>query len=132
MLFLSIPLPLLAPTLSCVYVRAESGLNPFEKVFTVICEIESGNDSSRVNMDDPNGGSWGIAQIGQLKLDEYNAAHNTHHVLKDLFCKELSRSIFMFHCMQFISIDTAIKRWNGSGKQADDYLKRVKSKLWIQ
>lgn len=100
-----------------------------ENVFTAICYIESRGNPYVVNFDDPNGGSWGVAQIGQLKLNEFNRANKTQYKISDLLDVKLSKRIFLFHCRQYKDIDIAIRSWNGSGEKAQKYLKLVKERL---
>ena len=46
---------------------------------------ESRNASSvKPNLQDPGGGSFGIMQMGQGALDDYNAKHNTKYTLQDI------------------------------------------------
>lgn len=43
-----------------------------------------GQSSVKPNLQDPGGGSFGIMQMGQGALDDYNAKHNTKYTLQDI------------------------------------------------
>jgi len=128
--FFLLSIRLLAPGyLSGVILKAEP-VKPYERIFKVICQIESNNDSLAVNLNDPNGGSFGIAQIGWLKLSEYNQATGANYKLTDLFSVELSKKIFLWHCMNYPDIETACKRWNGSGSATLVYWDKITAYLF--
>jgi hypothetical protein len=61
------------------------------------------------------------------KLTDYNRANNACLTLQDCFDEVVSRKVWLWHCSQYSDLETAIKRWNGKGSMADDYLTRV---LW--
>jgi hypothetical protein len=118
-----------APPFQSGWIVRQEPINLFERYWTATTQIESQNDSLAVNLNDPNGGSFGIAQIGWLKLDEYNQANGTNYKLTDLFSVELSKKIFFWHCSNFPDIETAVKRWNGSGSATLIYWDRILAEL---
>lgn len=105
-------------------VRPEA-ISPYEKIWLAVCKTESDNNPLAVNMNDPNGGSFGIAQIGRLKLSEYNTANKANYKLTDCFGVELSKKIFYWHCMRYPDIETAVKAWNGSGSAVVVYWNKI-------
>lgn len=121
---------LTAPPSPCVMIFASEGINPYIGAWNATCAIESRFDPFAHNSKDPNGGSFGIAQIGQLKLNEYNQANNTNYHLKDCYDVSISQKIFFWHCMKYgTDIKTACKAWNGSGPATIEYWKLVSSRL---
>jgi hypothetical protein len=121
-----IPLRLLAPQpYQCVVLR-QSGLNPFENAFKAVCLVESNGNPQAYNHAEK---ATGIAQIRQVKLDDYNRHTGSSIKLEDCYCPEVSRQVFMWHMAQYdpANIDMAIRRWNGSGTATHEYLKKVKN-----
>jgi len=105
--------------------------HPYEKIWQAAIYVESRGDPFAVNPLDPNGGSWGIVQIGQLKLNEYNLEHGTNLVLKDCFDVEISKKIFMHHMAKYNDIETAIRGWNGSGPKTLEYWSLIQKALLL-
>ncbi len=127
-----IAIKLSAPPAGCLSILAGESVNPYDNVWKAISVIESGNNRFAVNFEDPNGGSYGIVQIGQLKLNEYNTANGTDYKLADCFDVEVSRKIFMWHFMKYgTDIETASKAWNGSGPMTNIYWDKVRKQLTI-
>jgi hypothetical protein len=114
-------------------IPAGQSINPYLDAWQATGAVESSNNRFAVNYKDPNGGSYGIVQIGQLKLDEYNAANGTNYQLADCFDIEVSRKIFMWHYMKYgIDIETASKAWNGSGPATEEYWRKISAELIVQ
>ena len=101
------------PPLATMYIERLSPVNPYDRIFAKVCRVESNFNSYAVNLNDPRGGSWGIVQIGSQKLSEYNEANGTNYGLIDLFNVELSKRIFIWHCMKYQDLETACREWNG-------------------
>lgn len=128
-LLLWIPVQLLAPAERCLTIIQTEAINPYIPYWNAVGYVESRFDPYAINKEDPNGGSHGIVQIGQEKLDEYNTANGTHYTLQDCYDIEISRKIFMWHMMQFNDIEIAVKRWNGSGPKTLDYWELIQNRL---
>lgn len=122
-------IPVFAPVERVFYINKTEGINPYEAIWNATCAVESSFDPFAYNSIDPNGGSFGIVQIGRLKLNEYNEANGTNYHLQDCYDVGISRKIFMWHCMKYTDIETASKKWNGSGPLVEEYYKKVKYKL---
>lgn len=124
--FIFFPGQLRAPAKECLIIIRPAPIDLFRVAYAAVAMVETRNNQFEVNFGDPGGGSWGPVQIGVLKLADYNRAHGTNYTLADCINMELSRHIFYWHCSRFNCIDTAILRWNGGGREAREYLKRVK------
>jgi hypothetical protein len=101
------------PGKTIIYLESIAPIQPYERLWQATCEVESNNNPFAVNLSDPNGGSWGIAQIGTLKLNEFNEANGTNFKLIDLFDTSISKQIFVWHCMKYQSLEQASRIWNG-------------------
>lgn len=121
---------LFAPDDNAIYVGSAEGINPYIAIWNATCKVESDNYAGAYNENDPNGGSYGIVQIGQLKLNEYNEANGTDYQLKDCFSIAISRKIFMWHYTHYgTDIETACKAWNGSGPMTEKYWRKIQEHL---
>jgi hypothetical protein len=124
-LFLLFCIPLLqAETGVKFYVLKSESVNLYLTVWETVKQVETGGDDFAVNEKEQ---AYGVGQIRQCKLDDYNRANKSVLTLQDCFNEAVSRKVWLWHCAQYDDIETAIKRWNGSGSMADDYLIRV---LW--
>ena len=73
--------------------------------------------------------AYGIAQIRQVKLNEYYRATGIRYTLKQCLNEDVSREIFYWHCDKWGSPELAAKRWNGSGPMTIAYWNKVKRYL---
>lgn len=113
------------PDAPVLYIQESEGINPYTKIWNVVCYVESKNNPFAVNSNDPNGGSFGIAQIGRLKIAEFNKANGTNYTPMDCFNVDLSKRVFIWHCMNYHNIEAAVKAWNGSGKATLEYWQKI-------
>jgi hypothetical protein len=125
-ILLIIPFQLSAPPNRCLVIAKEEGINPYLKIWEAVKVIESGNNNYAINFKE---GAYGAGQIRKIKLDWYFQRTGIKHELRDCFDAEVSKSIFMYHMMQYDDENKAIMRWNGKGIKAEKYLKRVKAQL---
>jgi predicted transcriptional regulator of viral defense system len=122
-LFLLFCIPLLqAETGTKFYVLKSEPVNLYLTVWEAVKQVEAGGDNFAVNEKEQ---AYGAGQIRQCKLIDYNRANNAVLTLQDCFNEAVSRKVWLWHCSRYNDIETAIKRWNGQGKMADDYLNRV-------
>lgn len=128
LILLSISIPAFAPGFETLIAETPERINPFEKIWAAICKIESDFDPFAYNATE---NSCGIAQLREIRLLDYNIRTGSDHVLSDAFDANFSKSVFMFyaHLYGHHKTDQLIKSWNGSGKRADEYVKKVKHEL---
>jgi hypothetical protein len=118
---------LTAPPTSCTFIEITEGINPYEKIWSAVCLVESDNDPYAVNYDE---GAFGIAQIRDVRLKDYN--HHTGEKVSRIACFDVltSKRIFMHYASQFRPEDIKgiCRSWNGQSKE-NKYYKRIKKTL---
>ena len=127
-LLLLLPLKLFAPEAPAVTVVELSPINPYKPLAEAVSAVESLKNAFAVNVEEQ---AYGMYQIRQCKLDDFNAAHRTKYVLADLFDVCLSERIFYWHCGQYSPYDfeTIARAWNGSGEMTKIYWEKVELEL---
>ena len=125
---LILPLALFAPEAPAVTVAELSPINPYQPLAEAVSVVESLKNAFAVNVEEQ---AYGMYQIRQCKLDDFNAAHGTNYVLTDLFDVSLSEGIFYWHCGQYSPYDfeTIARAWNGSGEMTKIYWEKVELEL---
>jgi hypothetical protein len=99
-----------------------------EAAFKAVCAVESKSNPLYHNEHE---NAVGVAQIRQIRVDDYNLRTGSYIKLEDCYNVEVSRRIFMYYAELYgvDHMDEAIKRWNGSGEKTDKYLEKVKQQL---
>ncbi len=115
-----------APGLTEVLIPAGEVIKPYEIYWEAVCQVESSGNPFAINLEE---GSYGISQIRQIKLDWYNARTGSKINLEDCYSPLVSKTIFLYHCAQYNSIEIAVKAWNGSGWMTEIYWNKVKKVL---
>ena len=127
-LLLLLPLKLFGPKAPAVTVVELSPINPYKPLAEAVSVVESFKNAFAVNVEEQ---AYGMYQIRQCKLDDFNDAHGTKYVLADLFDVCLSERIFYWHCGQYSPYDfeTIARAWNGSGEMTKVYWNKVEREL---
>jgi hypothetical protein len=99
-------------------------MEPYEALWRAVCLVESGNDSLAYN---PIEQAYGIAQIRQIRLNDYAKRTGIVYTLEQCYDKEISKSIFMYYCQG--DYEDVAKSWNGSGVKTIEYWDKVVLKL---
>lgn len=112
------------------YILAKFEINPYNKLFNAICMVESSMNPMAIKEDEQ---AYGIAQIRQCRLNEYNRLTGKLYNLTDCFNPKVAREIFMYYC-QGRDFQTISRAWNGgergkTKKSTQIYWRKVKSKL---
>jgi len=115
-----------APGDRSIILERPAEINPYTGIWEAVCWVESRHNAAAINPDEQ---AYGIAQIRQCKLNDYNQAWGSDHDITDCLDPELSRKIFMWHCAQYDNQDEAVRRWNGSGPATYEYLAMVRSRM---
>ena len=118
-------LRLSAPVLEGAIIMQGEPIDPFEAVWRAVTMVESSGDAYAYNSKE---GATGIAQIRQVRIDDYNKRAGTNYRLSDMYNPELSKRVFMYYADPY-DMDGSIMRWNGSGRQTVIYLNKVKNLL---
>jgi len=111
-----------------VIVQAEK-IRPYEAVFNAVCKVESNNDPLAIGDKHLEEYSYGVAQIRQIKLDDYFRQTGIRYTTKDCYSESVSKEIFMHHMMQYPNIEIGVRRWNGKLSLTDAYWKRIQKHL---
>lgn len=122
MLFKSLP----APGYATLVVTRESAIEPYEKLWKITCFIESTN---RPYVIGDNGESYGIAQIQQVRLDDYFEKTGIRYSVADCFNVDVSKKIWLYYASQFDyrDIKSISKDWNKS--KTNRYYLKVKNEF---
>jgi len=101
---------------------------PYEPLWKAVCEVESSNNVFAVNEDEQ---AYGISQIRQIRLDDYNNRTGKNITLTDCFDYNVSREVFMYYALMYDTseFETIARRWNGSGQMTVVYWGKVKSRI---
>ncbi len=129
LIFLFTPAPLLyAPESHTVAVGEPKPINPYQPLIEAISLVESSLNPFAINKDEQ---AYGLLQIRQCKLDDFNKANGTDLILTDMFNALLSARVFMWHCLKYDNhnFETIAKSWNGSGPKTEVYWEKVKEQL---
>jgi hypothetical protein len=109
--FLSIKL--VAPDNNSVIIPVPMKINPWLDLWEATCIVESENNPSKINFLE---GAYGIVQIRQCKLDEFNKTTSKNYLISTVLSEYVSREIFLHHCSECNSIEEAARKWNGGPK----------------
>jgi hypothetical protein len=107
---------------SLFVLRAER-INPYEKLWTAICKIESNNNPLAYCIDVNGKPSIGVAQIQESKLIDFNKATGKRYNHSDCFNPVISREIFMHFASG--NYKRCAKAWNGKGKLTEVYWEKL-------
>jgi hypothetical protein len=110
-LILLISMRLFAPGITQFCIEKAEAIKPYERIWDLICKIESNNDSLAFCIDINGLPSVGIAQIQESRLDDFNRANRTNFVLNDCFNPRISKQIFMFFAHG--DLESISRKWNG-------------------
>jgi hypothetical protein len=109
-LFFFISIPIFAPADNSVIIQVPEEINRWLGLWRATCTIESENKSDMINIRE---GAYGIVQIRQCKLDDYNKATSGNYVLSAVVDEAVSMEIFLHHCSLCNSDEEAARTWNG-------------------
>ena len=116
-----------APEYRCLWISRPEPIQPYEKIWLAICQVESGGNRYAYHMEADGWPAVGIAQIRWCRLKEYNTFTSHHYQMKDMYDVAKSKDVFMFYASKLDDPELIIRRWNGSGSTTYKYLKKVKA-----
>jgi len=126
MLLLIIPIKCLAPSTVNLTVVVRSPIERYLPLYRAVAFVETHENALSVNLEE---WAFGIIQIRQCMLDDFNRATGFNYSLFDCYREEVSKKIFYWHCCRYVDFELCARRWNGSGKMTDNYWVKVKNKL---
>ena len=101
-----------APPNQAVYIPEVEAIMPFEALFHATCAVESDFNPYAIGDKHLKKHSFGIVQIRESRLNDYNKKNGMHYRVKDLFNPEISKKIFMYYC-QTPDLEVVARTWNG-------------------
>lgn len=109
-----------------LFILKHEVINPYEKLYKAICMEESSIRSNIINQEEQ---AYGIVQIRQIRLDDYQRLTGKHYELKDCLKTSVSKEIFMFYAMRYNNdLSLIARKWNGSGRETYKYWNRINKK----
>ena len=73
--------------------------------------------------------AYGIAQIRDIRIRDYNERTGKGYTLEDCLDSAISREVFMYYAEKIGDYEKAAKKWNGSGYMTEIYWEKVKKEL---
>jgi hypothetical protein len=107
---------LFAPAHNSLIIPVPGEINRWMDLWRATCWVESENNPDKINIIE---GAYGIVQIRQCKLDDYNRATSDNYNLSAVVDKEVSREIFLHHCSLYKTAEEASRTWNGGPRGMD-------------
>ena len=120
-----------APPSGAVAIFESEAINPFENLFKAVCQVESSGNRFAIGDKHLKEWSCGIAQIRQVRIDDYFRRTGIRYTTDDMFCSEKSREVFMHYASQNNPHDLMkiAKSWNGSGDMTIAYWSKIRKHL---
>ena len=126
-LILGLYLPLFAPTGYGEYnMKAEKEESGYEELWRAVCFVESSNVHDTINFNEM---AYGIAQIRDIRIRDYNQRTGETLTLEDCLDSANSRRVFMYYAEKLGDWEKVARRWNGSGSKTDIYWEKIQKQL---
>lgn len=103
----------LSPTPAPVFYITEGvAIRPYEDIWQAVCIVESSNNPLAHNVKE---NAVGIAQIRQVRINDYNRRTGEHYKLKEMYDPAKAKSVFMYYAMEIgeNNAEKIIRCWNG-------------------
>jgi hypothetical protein len=110
LLLLLISSRIFAPANNSLIIPVPEKINRWLDLWLATCTIESENNPGMINIVE---GAYGIVQIRQCKLDDYNKATSKSYNLSAVANESISLEVFLHHCSSCNSPEEAARTWNG-------------------
>jgi hypothetical protein len=101
---------LFAPAHNSLVIPVPGEINRWMDLWRATCLVESENNPDKINIIE---GAYGIVQIRQCKLDDYNKATSGSYILPADINMSVSKEIFLHHCSVCKTDEEAARTWNG-------------------
>lgn len=116
-----------------IYLRVvqKAPINPYEQIWSAVCMVESGGNRFAVGDMHLTTHSYGIVQIRQERLTDYNRLTGSNYSLMEMFEVDKSKKVFMFFASQYSpeDIEGIARSWNGRGASSAEYIEKVKKRM---
>jgi len=102
----------------------------YDDIFFAVTMVESRGNPNAYNSKE---NAVGLAQIRQIRIDDYNARTGDSLSLNDAYDPFIAKKIFVYYAdlIGKENRDLIIRKWNGSGPMTYEYLKKVKHYLTV-
>jgi len=125
------PLKLTAPAENYIVILQPNN-DPIEALWKAVCIVESNNNPLAVGDKHLKNHSYGISQIRESRLKEFNKLAGKSYTVNDLFNPDVSQEIFYYYAVG--SYEEIARRWNGgingmNKKSTENYWKLILKKL---
>lgn len=122
-----------APPPGIISIPQSDPVNPYEYLWVATCIVESNNKPHAVGDLHLSTHSYGIVQIRQSRLSDFNRSRAKHYTLPDMFDVTKSKEVWMWSASRYAPDDiVSISRsWNGWTAQSLAYVEKIKSKLYF-
>ena len=119
---------LFAPEAGLLPVLDPDPVNPYQELWEATCFVESTCNPDTINAYEQ---AYGIAQIRQIRIDDYNNRTGSHYSLYDCLDSTTARKIYMYYASKYgpMDLETIARRWNGSGPMTEEYWEKIKINL---
>jgi hypothetical protein len=125
LLFAMICNSLPAPGFRGFVIPATESINIFTAFVKAVTWVESRDDKYTYNARE---NAVGAFQITPIRVKDYNRRTRSHYKLEDFYDYELSRKMFLYYA-RGKNLETAARRWNGSGPKTIQYWNKVQARL---
>ena len=122
-----------APGTNTLMVFVTDPIRPYEKIWEATCKYESNNDPYAIGDKHLRHKSYGVAQIRQVRLDDYFKRTGIRYTTKDMFDPVKSKEIFMYYASGS-DMEAIARKWNGGDrgmqkKSTIKYWKQIQKRL---
>ena len=114
-----------APIRKVLYIKEAIPIQPYEKIWDAVCQIESNKRPYAFNEEE---NARGIAQIRPIRLRDFNKLTGKHYTIDDMYDVKKSKEVFLYYATQYecSNPEKIVRKWNGSGKKTITYWNKVK------
>lgn len=106
-------------------------VNSLDRLWLATCYVESRFNEYAIKEDE---GAYGIAQIRQIRLDDYYQKTGVYYTLTDCFKVEVAKEIWYYYAENVhagFDYCTIARSWNGSGPMTWEYWDKIEEALKI-
>jgi len=98
-----------------LYINQDTPIQPYEKLWLAISKVESGGDPFAIGDKHLKNKSYGIVQIRQTRLDDYERETGIYYTIYDMFDPSRAKSVFLYYATKedYRNIEKISRCWNG-------------------
>lgn len=113
-----------APDEEKIIIELPEPIQPYEEIWKAVCKVESNNNPLAYN---PVEKAYGIAQIREIRIKDYNERTGLKVSLIDCYEVETAKTIFLWYASQidYRDVRAICRNWNGASKRNLYYKKNT-------